>query len=441
MSFLDSLYPAHVAERQARAEKALAETGHERLVIHSGLPFTYFADDQDAPFRPTGHFAHWANVRGPGHLVVIAPGRRPKVVRLTPPDFWYEPPAPPPSSVAATMDVLDVPTVEAAWREAGQVPRTAFVGEAEAEAEAAGIPAGARNPKDLLSRLDWDRAYKTDYERECLLAANRRAADGFGAAEAAFRAGGSEVVCHHAFLAAVATMEEELPYPTIIGFDEKSAILHYHGKRGCGAGRARVMLVDAGAPERGYGSDITRTFTAEGADPVFVSLRDGMDALQRRLAVAGRPGKPYLALHLEAHRGVAELLSGHGVLKVGADEAFETGLTRPFLPHGLGHFLGIQVHDVGGRLARREGTLNPPPAEHPFLRTTRTIEERMVFTIEPGLYFIPMLLAPCRSGPRAAAFNWPLVDRLIASGGIRIEDDVFVGRDVNLNLTRPHLPG
>ena len=81
-----------------------------------------------------------------------------------------------------------------------------------------------------------------------------------------------------------------------------------------------------------------------------------------------------------------------------------------------------------------------PPAAYPYLRTTRTIEERMVFTIEPGLYFIPMLLAPFRTGRDSAAFDWPLVDRLTKSGGIRIEDDVYVGPDANVNLTRPYLP-
>ncbi len=445
---LDGLYLAHVAERQARAEEALAAAGYDRLVVHSGRVFTYFADDQDAPFHPTGHFAHWTPVEGPGHLLVVAPGKRPRLVRHTPPDFWYEPPAPPPPSVSAALDVVDVPTPEAAWSEVGRAPRTAFIGaalnngsaNANTEAEAAGIASADCNPAPLVSRLDWDRAYKTDYERACISSASRRAAAGFRAVETAFHAGASELEAHHAFLSAVGAMEEQLPYPTIIGFDEKSATLHYHGKRGRIPGRATVMLVDAGAPERGYGSDITRTFTTGTADPVFVSLRDAMETLQRRLAVSGRPGMPYLDLHLEAHRGVAAILSGHGILKVPAEETLDRGLTRPFLPHGLGHFLGIQVHDVGGRLAGPDGSVRMPPADHPYLRTTRTIEERMVFTIEPGLYFIPMLLAPFRTGRDSAAFDWPLVDRLTRSGGIRIEDDVYVGPDANVNLTRPYLP-
>ncbi len=134
------------------------------------------------------------------------------------------------------------------------------------------------------------------------------------------------------------------------------------------------------------------------------------------------------------------LLSETGVFRVSGEEAFARGLTHPFLPHGLGHFLGIQVHDVAGRQIDREGTIAPPPEGHPALRITRVIEERMLFTIEPGLYFIPMLLEPYRTGPNRDAFDWALVDRLIPSGGIRIEDNLLIGRDENRNLTREFLP-
>ena len=437
---LQEHYSRHVAERQRLAERALAETGFDRLLIHSGLVHEYFADDQEAPFHPTGHFAHWAPVEGPSHLLVIRPGKSPRLLRVTPPDFWYEPPAPAPDFVRAALDVVDVPDTEAAWKEAGSDGRTAFVGAAAAEASAHAIAGAALNPKSLVARLDWDRATKSAYEVETVSEANRIAAAGFRAAEAAFGAGASELEIHHAWIAAAGTTEAELPYGTIVAQNEKSAVLHYQRKRGRQAKPAAVLLVDAGAPLRGYGSDITRTYAGAAADAVFTALLQGMEQLQQALCAEVRPGRPYLDLHVEAHRGVARLLSGTKVLKVSADEAFARGLTRPFFPHGLGHFLGIQVHDVGGRLADREGTVKMPPPEYPYLRTTRTIEEGMLFTIEPGLYFIPMLLAPFRTGPDAGAFDWSLVDRLLASGGIRVEDDVVVTGGGHINLTRPHLP-
>lgn len=437
---LESLFAAHVAERSRSTAKALEESGFDRLLVHSGTPFTYFADDNDAPFHPTPHFASWAPLEGPGHLLELVPGKKPRILRVTPKDFWYAAPSPPPSFVSEQFDVRDVGTADEAWSAVSSAPRTrtAFVGDAVAQAGEHGLPASAINPPRLVTRLDWDRSLKTDYEVETIAEATTHGAAGFRAARAAFEAGASEIEIHHAYLAAVGSTEESLPYTTIIALDEHSATLHYHGKERRKGGK--VLLVDAGASVRGYGCDITRTWVRDGADPVFARLLAGMDAMQRTLARNARPGVPYLDMHLEAHRGIAALLVETGVLKGTAVEAFEKGLTRPFLPHGLGHFLGIQVHDVAGRYADRDGTPAPPPPEHPYLRTTRTIAERMLFTIEPGLYFIPMLLEPWRSGPHASLFDWALVDRLTPCGGIRVEDDVFVGKDANRNLTREKLP-
>jgi Xaa-Pro dipeptidase len=145
-------------------------------------------------------------------------------------------------------------------------------------------------------------------------------------------------------------------------------------------------------------------------------------------------------VHLQAHRGVARILSDLGVLRVGPEQAWERGLTHPFLPHGVGHHLGIQVHDVAGRQRDREGAPAPPPPEHPYLRNTRTIEPGHVFTIEPGIYFVPMLLRPFRAGEHAAAFDWSAVDALTPYGGVRVEDNVLVTASGPRNLTREKLP-
>jgi Xaa-Pro dipeptidase len=440
-SALADLYHAHVADRQRTTERALAETGFDRLLLHSGTPHTYFADDQDAPFHPTPHFTHWAPVEGPGHVLLIRPGKRPRLVRYQPRDYWYEPPHPAPEFVAAEMEVLDATSPDAVWALVGtNGARTAFIGGATDVAAARGLPADAVNPKGLVARLDWERSYKSAYEVETLAEATVPAARGFRAAEEAFREGATEMEVHHAFLAAAGVMEEHLPYPTIIGFDERSATLHYHGKRGTWAAPGKTMLVDAGVAVRGYGCDITRTYAGEGCDPLFRDLIAGMEAIEKELAAAPRPGMRYLDLHVRAHVLIGDLLHRAGVLKVPGEAAVEKGRTRPFFPHGLGHFLGIQVHDVAGRFADREGTPAPPPPEYPALRTTRSIDHGMLFTIEPGLYFIPMLLEDHRKGPHAADVDWALVDRLTPFGGIRVEDDVVVEADGVRNLTRPELP-
>ncbi|HSB64315.1 MAG TPA: Xaa-Pro dipeptidase, partial [Thermoanaerobaculia bacterium] len=139
MAASSSTYSAHVSARVATTARALEETGFDRLLIHSGVPFTYFADDNDAPFHSTPHFAHWAPVDGPYHLLDFAPGKRPRLVRVQPRDFWYAPPAPAPDFVLREFDVVEVATPEAAWKEMGAAgARTAFVGAAAGEAGAHG---------------------------------------------------------------------------------------------------------------------------------------------------------------------------------------------------------------------------------------------------------------------------------------------------------------
>jgi Xaa-Pro dipeptidase len=435
------LYAEHLARLAETTGRALEETGFDRMLVHSGVPFTYFADDNDAPFHATPTFAHWAPVAGPYHLLEVVPGKRPRLARVQPRDYWYAPPAPAPAFVAKEIEILEVGTAEGAWKALGNgFAKTAFVGGAPEEASGHGFRPENLNPKGLVARLDWERSYKTPWEAEQVAAANAKAAPGYRALEKAFRAGASEMELHHVYLTAIGDVEEALPYTSIVALDDRSATLHYHGKRGKLPSPAKVLLVDAGATVNGYASDITRTWVKEGVEPVFARLLEGMKALQARLCREARPGLHYRDFHLRAQRYVGDLLHETGVLKASGEEAVATRLTFPFFPHGLGHFLGLQVHDVAGRQADRTGTPAPPPADHPALRTVRPIEPGMLFTVEPGLYFIPMLLEPLREGPHASKVDWALVDRLIPMGGIRVEDNVFVGKDANRNLTRESLP-
>lgn len=427
-------YAAHVAERQRKLDAALAAAGFDGLVIQAGAPFTYFADDQDAPFRPTPHFAHWTPLEGPSHLLHLQPGKKPRLARVAPEDYWYEQAPLGNPYWASQFDVVEVPDVERAWNELSIRGRTAYVGDRPDEAGAHGILRDALNPIALTSRLDWDRACKTAYEVDCLAAASTLGVRGHAAARRAFQEGASELAIHQAYVEAVGCTDKDLPYESIVGLDEKGAILHYCGKRKTGGGR--VLLIDVGAQVNRYASDITRTWTTDKADAAFRDLVAGMEKLQLELCALVKPGIAYLDLHAAAHRKIGDLLQRVGVLKVGGQDAIARGVTSPFFPHGLGHFLGIQVHDVGGRQKSPEGGTVPPPPEFPYLRTTRKVEQAQVFTIEPGLYFIEMLLRPHRTGPTKDLFDWKLIDRLSPHGGIRIEDNVLVTKDGHRNLTR-----
>jgi Xaa-Pro dipeptidase len=430
-----ALFSRHAARLQSETEKALSATRHDSLVVSSGAPYTYFADDQDAPFHATPHFRHWCPLDGPHHLLHVAPGRRPRLVRCAPEDYWYEQGGVTETWWQDAFDYSEAASVEAAWHELGRPANAAYVGNEAERARAAGL---ADNPAALVARLDWTRSYKDDYEVACIGEATVLGARGHAAAREAFAAGASELEVHHAFVTAAGATEAALPYPTIVAVDEKAATLHYERKR---TGRGgKLLLLDAGTAFRGYACDITRTVAAAGCDPRFVELISRMDALEQELARAATPGRPYLEVHVEAHHGVARIASELGLLRVAAAEAFERGLTHPFLPHGVGHHLGVQVHDVAGRQKEASGGTVPPPAQYPFLRNTRTIEPGHAFTIEPGLYFIPMLLRPFRSGPQASAFDWELIDTLTPLGGVRVEDNIVVTASGPRNLTREQLP-
>ena len=434
------MYAEHLALRRARADAIVDSLAPAGMLLAAGTPFRYHADDQHAPFRTNAHFAHWLPLTGSGHLLVVKPGRRPRLVRVTPRDYWHWHAGAAPEAErewAQHFDIVEVADAEAAWRAVEVTPGTAYVGDRPDEALHHGVAPAGINPADLLARLDWDRACKTPYEIACMEQAQVHAARGHVAARAAFEAGASERAIHHAYVAAVGCVDHELPYESIIALDDHAATLHYTPKTS--RADARVLLIDSGASERGYASDITRTWTRAGCDPLFEELRVAMDAVQRSLCELVRPGVPYLDLHLAAHRRIGDLLHALGILAVGGDAAFERGLTAVFFPHGLGHFLGLQVHDVGGRQSASQGGETPPPAAFPSLRTTRTLEPGHVVTIEPGVYFIDMLLEPLRASAAARDVDWRLVERLSPFGGVRIEDDVLVTEDGHRNLTRAHI--
>jgi Xaa-Pro dipeptidase len=169
---------------------------------------------------------------------------------------------------------------------------------------------------------------------------------------------------------------------------------------------------------------------------MFADLIKAMHKLTLHLAEHLKPGVVYTQIHIEAYRQIAGLLADFGIVNLAAEDIVSQGIVNTFFPHGIGHFLGLQVHDVAGHAADDWGTPNPPPEEHPFLRTTRLVEPRQVFTIEPGLYFIDSLLADLKATENSKFINWDVIATLKPYGGIRIEDNIVVHRERNENLTR-----
>jgi len=441
------LFPAHLDELDRWVRMAL-EAGAEGsprcgIVFHAGRADRYYADDIEIPFRATPHFRRFACLPGADHFVVARPGMAPRLIRVAEGDFWQSSAVLLAPWLREAFQVEEVTSTGAAMAALGDCADLAFVGGDLETAEALGIPAEAVEPRALMDTLDWSRAYKTEYERACIRESQRLA----GLGHAAVRRGMCEGLCefdlHMAFLAATRQLDSELPYPSIVAWDACGAVLHYPDKRRDVPEPGRSLLVDSGVQHCGYASDITRTYARPGAGlhPVFVELLGGMEALQQRLVARVEPGLGFVPLHRHAEREIADLLSALDLLRVSADDARERGVIRAFFPHGLGHHLGLQVHDVAGQQIDRHGTLRAPPEDCPHLRSTRDLDAGQVVTIEPGIYFIPKLLDELRAGASRDAVDWGLVDALLPCGGIRIEDDVLVTADGCENLTRPFVPG
>ncbi len=445
MSRLEN-YRSHLKTLDSYLAEALEHAGRKGLLLdgvlfHSGRLATYHRDDELIVFRPSAHFRRWVPLDGPEHAVLARPGRRPLVVRVRPTDYWYDTSPPPASYWEQAVDLAEVSKFEDIAGVTGPLERVAYAGDSPAAAAEAGIAAELVEPEVLMAPLDWYRAYKTRHEITAIRAAAESAAAGHRRAREVFSAGGTERDVHRAYLEAADRLEWQMPYGTIVAFDDKAAILHYQNKRGAEAAPGKVLLLDAGSAHEGYAADITRTWVRGEAHPVFLELLAGIDAMERDLVGMVTPAQPYLEIHVEAHRRTARLLADTGIVKIDADQAFERGITHTFLPHGVGHQLGLQVHDVGGHQESREGGEISPPAEYPFLRNIRILEPGHVVTIEPGIYFTPTLLDPLRSGDNASVVDWDLIELLMPLGGIRIEDNIVCTAGDPDDLTRDLIEG
>ncbi|WP_039924751.1 Xaa-Pro dipeptidase [Alishewanella aestuarii] len=429
------LYQAHVQELQQRTRNVLARENLDALVIHSGQAKRKFLDDMDYPFQVNPHFKAWLPVVDNPHCWLLVDGvNKPKLIFYRPKDFWHKVPLVPTDFWA---EHFDIQLLEKANMVENLLPydkaRLAYVGEYLEVARALGFT--EINPEPVLNYLHYHRAYKTEYELACMREANRLAVTGHRAAAAAFYAGGSEFEIQLAYLAAVGQGENEVPYGNIIALNEHAAILHYTVLERLKPEQPKSFLIDAGASCHGYAADITRTYSFNPKDE-FAELIKAVNRVHLQVVDAIKPGIKYTELQLLTHRLLAQVLVDFDFVRGSADSVVETGVSRTFFPHGVGHHLGLQVHDVGGFMADERGTHVAAPAEHPFLRCTRLIEPGMVFTIEPGLYFIESLLADLQAMPAAKQLNWQKIDQFRSYGGIRIEDNIIVHRERNENMTR-----
>ncbi|QIZ77667.1 Xaa-Pro aminopeptidase [Ferrimonas lipolytica] len=259
--------------------------------------------------------------------------------------------------------------------------------------------------QDLRTILHELRLHKSDAELELMATAARLSAEGHTRAMQVCKPGMFEYqleaeIKHHCAMNGAL----EMAYGTIVGGGENACILHYTENE-CELKSGDLVLIDAGAEYRGYAGDITRTF------PVNGKFSDEQKALYTLVLNAEKAAismlKPGVAIK-QANAKVLEIMVGGlvelGIMQGEVAELIETEAYKKFYMHGLGHWLGLDVHDVG---------------DYYSADRTRPLEQGMVLTIEPGLYIAP----DADVDPK-----WQGI-------GVRIEDNIAITADGHINMT------
>lgn len=433
---LSRLYADHLATQRERTDAALERGGFDHLVVPSGTSHYQVFDDRDYPYAVNPHFKAWLPLtHTPGSWLVYTPGERAKVIYLQPHDYWHVVPQAPNGDWVEHFDIHIIRNPEDAKQHLPKnASRCAILGEAQSALGAYGAFA-PNNPQPVLDYLHYHRGYKTPYEIGMMREATRVGVRGHRAAERAFRAGASEFGIHLAYCQAARQDANDLPYNNIIALNEHGAILHYTDRDRMPPANIRSFLIDAGGSHRGYASDITRTYASDTGSE-FQAMIDAVDVAQLAMCAQVRAGTDYKRIHLDAHLALAGILRDFKLINVSPEVAVETGVSSAFFPHGIGHGIGLQVHDVAGFAASDAGGTIAKPEGHPYLRLTRELGPGMVVTIEPGIYFIDMLLDELKDKGLGPSVNWDRVAMFKSFGGIRIEDDVVCTEGEPINLTR-----
>jgi len=427
------LYHRHIEKRSNQYNEILTELGYDSLLIHSGRPELRLFDDQHPPFRAHAPFV--ALIPQPfaaDCLLELRVGHTPRLWFSQPRDFWHLAPEAPAEWWSGVLDVEVVPGPEG-WHERFRGDRAMAVLGRERDLSSL-IGSADLNPPRLIARLDELRTRKTAWERNCIAQANKSAAIAHMDAASAFESGASELEIHLAYLAAARQDQDEMPYNSTVALNEHAAVLHYQFRSPRRPKDSRSFLIDAGTDYFGYAADVTRTWTRP-EHSEFDDLIELVDSAQQELCLRVRAGVSYVDLHRQAHRAMASVLEQSGLVNMAPEAMVESGVSAYFLPHGLGHFIGVQVHDVAGKVSP-DGEPLPPPDQFPFLRLTRELEVGNVLTVEPGLYFIPMLLDKLRDSQYSSKVDWAAIGRMKPFGGIRIEDNVLVTEAEPVNFTR-----
>lgn len=455
-------YQQHLTHALSTTHHAMERLGVSDLIISSGEPTYYFLDDQHVPFRSHPHFRYLCPLEGAYHLIHLSLTHRPLVVTFASDSYWVKATDPThhprwqdlslSNYLMTSFSKLDQRFSTITGRLASQ--RKVFIG---ADSQ---IPGDMeKNPSDVLDALGMIRTKKTPWEIRCTVEATQSALLGHQAVKAAFLSEDShhplsERELFYIYQKATGEIHQEFPYEPIIAMDDNASYLHYNHRTRLASAltstknniRPFTLLVDAGASTSGYGSDITRThlkpygqyLTTGGhqvsreAYGVFDGLINELTKAEQKLWQMATDTACFNTLHQHAERMIASILIEAGLItQRSATEPDPREITKIFFPHGLGHMLGLLTHDFS-HLKKKP---NSSASSSGPLRHRSELACGNLFTIEPGIYFIPSLLTKLKGTLTSYDIDQKLFAELVPLGGIRIEDNIYItssGKPVNL---------
>ncbi|CCH44238.1 Xaa-Pro dipeptidase [Wickerhamomyces ciferrii] len=286
---------------------------------------------------------------------------------------------------------------------------------------------------ELFYALDESRIIKDSYEIELLRKAAKITDNCHYAVMSALPIETNETHIHAEFMYhAIRQGSKHTAYDPICCSGPSCGTLHYV-KNDDDLGTKQSILIDAGAEWENYAADVTRSFPINGEwSKEHREIYDSVKEMQDKTLELIKPGQSWDELHLLAHKVLIERFLKLGIFHNGTkEEIYESGASTIFFPHGLGHLLGMDTHDVGGH-----PNYEDPDEKLQYLRLRRTLQKGYVVTDEPGIYFSPFLVENgFKDVNKRKYVNEEIMKKYYPIGGVRIEDDILVTEDGYENLT------
>jgi Xaa-Pro aminopeptidase len=411
------------------------------ILSNNDAPKNYV--DNVYPFRQDSHFLYYAGINETGMAVLIEPDGRDVLFGrpYDPDDLVWHGPRPyvgdhaAASGFAADADIATLKTEIDRLVAAGV--RIHYLPPYRAERAFQLADLLDANPQkvgngvsdDLVRAACHQRLIKTDEEVAEIENALSVTAEMYRVAMAEARPGRHEYEVAGLMQARALELGREQAFPPIVTV--RGEVLHNHSYRNR-LEDGDLMLMDSGAESpRWYASDITRTFPVNGRfSDRQRRIYEIVLAAQMAVIQAASPEHDNKEMHRLASRTIAGGLTALGLMKGDPDDAVEVGAHALFFPHGIGHMLGLDVHDMedlGDIVGYREGEERSTQFGLAFLRMTRPLEPGFVITVEPGVYFIPALIDLWKAeGKHSEFIDYERVEDFKGFGGIRIEDDVLI---------------